>query len=185
MINNLRDMLQALRIPADGWDLLLVGDGSGSKWNNPGAWACTMLVRARKSGEVIYLTPFIGAVTRGSINWLEAMPYWHCLRHHFYEMEGKRQLQNYALHVHIVTDSLFTVNVMSGIANAETHDDMVTLFRFYEAKGYKLHWHHAKRETISLNSLMDELAATGREYMSSMIPEIPRISDEFPIGTDG
>lgn len=180
MIDNLQDLLKELKVPADNWDLLLVGDGSGSKWNNPGGWACTMIVRSRKTGEAVYLTPLLGSVSRGSINWLEAMPYWHCLRHHFYEMDGKRQLKLRQINVDVVSDSSFVVDVMSGKGNAEVHEDMVTLFNFFEAKGYRIKWHHARRESSVLNSLMDELAANAREYMSSLVSEIPRISDEFP-----
>lgn len=179
MIDTLRGLLAHLRIEDGKWDLLMVGDGSGSKWNNPGGWAVTLIVQGRHSGQPHYLTPFVGGVNRGPINWLEAMPYWLGIRHHYYDMEGRKLCQTGGgVEVHIVTDSEWTVRTMSGEFKADTHADMVSLFTFFEAKGYRIHWHHMKRDTLKLNSMMDTLSVNAREYMSAI--ELPKVSDEFP-----
>lgn len=177
-VDTLAGLLSYLRTPVDGWDLLLVGDGSGSKWNNPGGWACAMIIQNRKTKEINYLTPLVGAVSRGSINWLEAMPYWHCLRHHYYDMQGKEMCANGGVDVLIVSDSKWTVDTMSGRNSAKVHEDMALLFQHYRQKGYRLHWRHVEREIIKLNSIVDVLAANAREYIDAM--EYPIISEEFP-----
>ena len=178
MIMDLRSLLGKLNILNTDWDLLMVGDGSGSKWNNPGGWAVSLIMRMRFTGKIVYLSPIVGAVNRGPINWLEAMPYWHGLRHHFFDMKGKEQCASGGVNVHIVTDSEWTVKAMSGETIPDIHADMRCLFQFYEAKGYRLHWYHLPRESTKVNQLMDQLAACAREYIGSL--ELPRISEEFP-----
>ena len=59
-ITTLNELIESIHVPMDQWDIILVGDGSGSKWNNPGGWACAMILRTRHTGEVHYLTPFVG-----------------------------------------------------------------------------------------------------------------------------
>lgn len=180
-IETLQELIRAIRVPTENWDMILVGDGSGSKWNNPGGWACAMIIRNRLSGEVHYLTPFTGAVSRGPINWLEAVPYWHCLRHHYYEMGGKELCARGGVEVHIVSDSEWVVKAMSGQYRAKTHGDMVVLFNYFQNKGYQIWWHHFHREVVKLNSIVDRLAVNAREYINEIEP--PVISREFPVTT--
>lgn len=178
VIGTLSALLKNLRVPATGWDVMLVGDGSGSKWNNPGGWACAMIIRKRDTGRIHYLKPFSGAVSRGPINWLEALPYWHCIRHHYYAMNGKKLAEEGGVDVHVVSDSQWVVNTMSGRYVAKAHGDMVTLFHYFQTKGYRIWWHHRTRETVKLNSITDRLAVNAREYINLM--ECPTISIEFP-----
>jgi hypothetical protein len=177
-INNLDDMFRELRMPSNGWDLILIGDGSGSKWDNPGGWACSMIMKSRETKEVHYFTPLVGAVSRGSINWLEAVPYWHCLRHHYYHMDGKELCADGGVDVFIVSDSEWVVKTMSGRQSARTHDDMVMLFQYYRQHGYRMQWRHVKRDVIKMNKIVDMLAVNAREYISDM--EYPSVSKEFP-----
>jgi len=178
-INTLQDLLQTLHVPINGWDLILVGDGSGSQWDTPGGWACGMITRSRETGDIHYLTPLVGAVSQGPINWLEALPYWHGIRHHFYAMNGRALCEAGGVDVHIVSDSEWTVKAMSGKYQANTHADMVLLFNFFRAQGYRLRWHHMRREIVKLNSIADKLSVNAREYINAL--EYPVISEEFPI----
>lgn len=178
-IDTLQKLIQSIHVPVDNWDLILIGDGSGSKWNNPGGWACAMIVRARRTGDVHYLTPFVGAVSRGPINWLEAMPYWHALRHHFYDMGGKELCAAGGVEVHIVSDSEWVVKSMSGRWNTKTHGDMLALFNYFRHQGYRIWWHHYHRDVVKMNSIVDRLAVNAREYINAI--EYPVVSDEFPM----
>ena len=179
-IDTLEKLIQAIHVPVSNWDLFLVGDGSGSKWNNPGGWACAMIMRDRETEAIHYVTPFVGAVSRGSINWLEAMPYWHCLRHHYYEMDGSiLAKEGSGVEVHIVSDSEWVVKSMSGRFRTKVHGDMLVLFNYFKSKGYRLWWHHFHREVVKLNSIVDQLAVNAREYINAI--EYPVVSDEFPI----
>lgn len=173
MISNLKELKARLTLP-DDWDLLLVGDGSGMSWTSPGGWCGAMLERSRESGAVKYYPLFVGGVNRGSINWMEAMPYWVMVRHHYHK-GGGRQLTD--IETHIISDSKWVVEAMQGRYLLKNHQDMRALFKFYRNKGYRFHWHHLKREELSLNSLADKLAAVGREYMS--FSEAPRPETVF------
>lgn len=178
-IETLEQLLKRFNMPTRGWDLVLVGDGSGSRWNNPGGWACTMIMRDRKSGKIHYLTPFVGGVSRGPINWLEAMPYWHCIRHHYHDMGGKQMCETGGVVVHAVTDSMWVARSMSGRNKLKIHNDMLMLFNWYKKAGYQIWWHHFPREVVRLNSVADRLSANARAYIGAIEP--PIVSDEFPI----
>ncbi len=182
MIKNLQHLIARLGIPVNDWDVILVGDGSGSAWHSPCGWACTLMFRERRTGHVHYLTPFTGATSRGSIQWCEAMPYWCCLRYHYHEMNGKQHCQQGGVRVDIVSDSEWVCNTMSGQHKAKTHEDMVMLFQWYKEHGYDIHWHHMPRTEVYLNVLMDEMSAEAREYISAM--EYPPVSDLFPAAAD-
>lgn len=177
-IDTLVKLIDAIHVPIAAWDLILVGDGSGSKWNNPGGWACTMIMRSRKNNDVHYMTPFVGAVSRGPINWLEAMPYWHCIRHHYFDMGGKELCEGGGVDVHVVSDSEWVVKTMSGRYKANVHGDMLALFNYFRSKGYRISWHHFHRDVVTLNGIVDQLAVNAREYINEI--EYPLVSVEFP-----
>ena len=122
-----------------------------------------MLERDRDTEKVRIHAPFVGGVNRGSINWVEAMPYWHMLRHHYHQLGGAA-LERVAAYV--VTDSEWAAKAMSGEFRLKSHNDMFVLFKWFKSNGYEIVWNHLKRETVVLNTLADQLAALGREYMS-------------------
>jgi hypothetical protein len=179
-ITTLTELCRVAEVPRY-WDLILIGDGSGSKWNNPCGWACTMIVRGRHTGEIHYLTPFVGASSRGSINWAELMPYWIALRHHYYQMKGKELCKSGGVDAWIFSDSAWSVETMSGRNLPDANDDMIALFHFFEEKGYRISWRHYPRETIRLNTTMDHLSVAAREYISEIEP--PTVSVEFPVAS--
>ena len=172
-INNLKSLLDRLRVP-EYWDLIMVGDGSGSGWESPGGWCGIMLERDRETGLVKYHKPAIGGVNRGSINWLEAMPYWHMLREYNHNTETAPPID-----VFIFSDSKWVVEAMSGKFRLKSHRDMRAVFRMYQQDGYRLNWTHVPREVLALNSLADRIATTGREYMT--MPDTPSVKGVFPL----
>lgn len=93
------------RIGNPPWDLLVIGDGSGSGWNEACGWACTLISNHQQLRRFFY-----GAMDCGSINLAEAMPYlqsltWYDVHH------GKERLKALGyLRVHILTDSQVTAN---------------------------------------------------------------------------
>ena len=169
--SELESLLNFLGIAHNLWNLLLLGDGSGSLPTKPGGWACFGVEQTfDENGQstIKYHEPVFGAVSCGPINWLETLPYWHFVRQHYYYMGGKEQCLTGKVIVHIVTDSQWAARAMSGHARAKYHRDMATMFAAFQDWGYQLHWHHVSRETILLQSLADRLSAQAREYLSAV-----------------
>lgn len=85
-------LLNFLGIAPNLWNLLLMGDGSGSASSMPGGWACFGVEQTfdpQGCSSIKYHEPVFVAVSHGPINWLEILPYWHFIRQHYYYMEGK------------------------------------------------------------------------------------------------
>ena len=175
-------LLKFLNVSPDKWNLLLMGDGSGSMASNPGGWACFAVEQGEYQQELTYHRPVYGAVSAGPINWLETLPYWHFLRHHYYYLGGKSLCAKNRVTTHIVTDSQWAAQTMSGRSKAKYHKDMQMMFAMYSEWGYNLVWHHVSRETVMLQSLADRLSAQAREYMQAVeLP--PEFEERYPLNS--
>lgn len=168
----LQPLLSFLGIEEENWNLLLFGDGSGSRQDWPGGWACFAIEQILNplDKRLKYHKPVYGAVSAGPINWMECLPYWHFIRHYHYYLGGKDLCQNGKVIVHVATDSEWTAQAMSGQVRVKVHRDMVTLYETLRAWGYHIRWHHVGRETLLLQSLADRLSAQAREYLSAVEP---------------
>lgn len=166
------------------WDLILLGDGSGSQPDLPGGWACFGVERcpgspAEPGQTVVFHEPVWGAVSAGPINLMESMAYWGFLHHFHYYGGGRERCKKTKLKTHIVTDSEWAAANMSGKGRTKYHRELVTVFAMYHDWGYQLHWHHVNRETILLQSLADRLSAQAREYLLA-VEAPPEFREAFP-----
>jgi hypothetical protein len=155
-----------------GWDLILFGDGSGHSSQKPGGWAC-FGAEQDQAGVVTLCDPVWGAVSQGSINWMESMAYWHFLRDHYYYRKGKDTCDTgKRIKVQVITDSEWTSHAMSGDYEISTNRDMLALYGCCHTWGYDLTWKHVPRNSIALMEWADLMAAMGREYMAAIdIPD--------------
>lgn len=165
----------------NNWDLILLGDGSGSQPDLPGGWACfgVELQQAACERTVVFHEPVWGAVSAGPINLMESMAYWAFLHHFHYYGGGRELCKKTRLKTHIVTDSEWAAANMSGKGRTKYHRELVTVFSMYHDWGYQLHWHHVNRETILLQSLADRLSAQAREYVLAVEPP-PEFREAYP-----
>lgn len=145
------------------WDLLLIGDGSGSAWDLPNGWA-TVLIDQETRGRKL----FFGAASKGSVNMAEAMPYFQAM-FWFHNAHGVDRIKRRgALQVHIITDSQVTVNHGRKAANLKEalpkipHRPIWAGMREFGYMGYEFHWHWAPRSTNNLNWASDLIAALAR-----------------------
>lgn len=150
------------RLQIDQWDLLLIGDGSGSTWERECGWGCVSVERATFERRVWH-----GALSHGTVNLAEAMAYlpplcWYVDR----ELKNRKAGNKVTIrHVHIVTDSTYLAN--SGkrptIAKRNGNSSPVwNVFRQFSSHGILLHWHWIRRDTIELNRFVDRLSKTAR-----------------------
>ena len=152
------------RIGNPPWDLLVIGDGSGSGWNEACGWACTLISNHQQLRRFFY-----GAMDCGSINLAEAMPYlqsltWYDVHH------GKERLKALGyLRVHILTDSQVTANWGNQAMSGEYAEPPRKLLAFYAGirelrrVGYHCTFHWAKRLTTELNWAADLIAGLSRK----------------------
>jgi len=164
MLSDISALLAGIQVKE--WDLLLMGDGSGSGHACPGGWACFPV--ANDKGNHVFLDPVFGAVSHGSINLMEVMPYWHFLHQHYYYMGGAETCLEKKIQVHVITDSQWAATAMSGRGKITVNRDMMALFAIFRDWGYQIHWHHVSRETIELQSMADRLAAQVRDYVKAV-----------------
>jgi hypothetical protein len=155
--------LQALlqRASITDWDILLVGDGSGSKWDHPCGWATTLIDRATEGRKLVF-----GANNLGSVNMAEMLPYLMALSW-FHQQFGKERLRQRApIHVHIITDSQVTAQHGTRVANHALpnvgHRPFWAGIQELGRMGYRLTYHWAVRSDSTLNWMADLIAGLAR-----------------------
>lgn len=156
---NLDQLLERLKI--EEWDLLLIGDGSGSNWNFECGWGCVSIEHdtlARKSWH--------GAMSAGTVNFAEVMAYLQPLCWYVNREMLRRKKATYkvkARHIHIITDSQYAkTKGSSKDLLAGKNGALWQIFRQFGAQGMILHWHWIPRETVELNRFADQLSKAAR-----------------------
>ena len=144
------------------WDLLIVGDGSGSGWDKACGWAATLIDNTRHARRFFY-----GAMDCGSVNFAESMPYIQALtwydQHH-----GKETLRELGfLNVHILTDSqvIATWGTQAMQLESELPRKQLAIWsamRELRRVGYHCTFHWAPRLTTGLNWAADIMAGISR-----------------------
>jgi hypothetical protein len=171
-MNELRDIntiATQLGIP-DDWDIMIVGDGAGCWWDKPCSWGCTLIDRHRGRRKAFY-----GAMSCGTIMLAELMPAVHALLW-FHEFHGRARVSQLGrpLNVHVVTDNQTTTHHWH-LLNSDTQKAQKirrtrplwnVLLRVAQA-GYEFHFHWVRRNTVELQMLADELAASAKKGLSS------------------
>jgi len=145
------------------WDVLLVGDGSGSGWDGACGWAATLITNQ----PIPIRRFFYGAMDCGSVNFAESMPYIQALT--WYDNQhGKERLRTRGhLQVHVLTDSQ-TIATWGNRAMGPTQDVPRKQFAIWAAmkelrrNGYHCQFHWAPRQTTELNWAADLIAGLSR-----------------------
>lgn len=132
-MTKLQELLQ--RFGIQRWDLLLIGDGSGTTFNTPAGWCVILLDLVTGRRELL-----TGAKNRGSINRAELQPYLEALAFHFYSINSGKLPR--VLDVHIISDSEVTVKCGRGQYQRKANTDLWCAVDFWKTKGYNIHWHY-------------------------------------------
>jgi|TARA_R110000824_G_scaffold6133_3_gene28189 ribonuclease HI len=157
------ESLEALleRLNIEKWDLLLVGDGSGSNWNFECGWGCVSIHRDTLARKAWY-----GAMNSGTVNFAEIMAYiqpltWYTSRE---QQLRKKGLGSKFRNVHIVTDSRYVQSTgdRPGKGPSLKNSALWQMFKSFPAHGILLHWHWIRRDTVELNQFSDRLSKDAR-----------------------
>lgn len=152
-------LLKTLKIKE--WDLLLVGDGSGSQWDKECGWGVTAIERSTMTRRVFY-----GAMNNGTMNFAEAMAYLQPLTYYLAKEEDKRRagkVDVVGMSVHIVTDSEYCRHRgTSRSTQLKKNRGLWAMFELIQRQGLILNWHWVKRDIIALNRFSDGLSRAAR-----------------------
>lgn len=155
---HLQTLLDRLQI-AD-WDLLLIGDGSGSGWATANGWAATLIERQTRLRRLFY-----GAMNCGSNNLAEAMPYLQAMI--WYNQNRSQGQLSSVTRVTIITDS--DVIAIHGTKTADLNQPIPrhfspiwAAFRELMRNGYQFTFRWSRRESSDLNRVADAIAGLAR-----------------------
>jgi len=138
----------------DSWQLILVGDGSGSALDRPSGWAVAAIEADRS------LQLFWGAMNTGTVQVSELMPYLQALAYYGGRKEPPR---DGIWEVHLVTDSDYLFKLGRGdYSQGPTVRLWGTVLASLRAQGFSLHWHWRRRETLQLNRWADDRSRKAR-----------------------
>jgi hypothetical protein len=165
-VQTLEDLLTRFKI--EQWDILLVGDGSGSYKLRPCGWGCVSLERASLERKLWY-----GACNAGTVNIAEMLAYLAPLTY----FASQRAADNvYELaRVHIITDSAYLEQMCPGSQQrrGNANQGLLQVFRQFDQSGLELHWHWAERDTVELNAVADVLSKVSRiSLQDSDVPQV-------------
>lgn len=145
------------------YDLLLIGDGSGSTSDKPCGWWVTAY--NRRAGRVYFQA---GATSGGTNNYAEIAPYLQALWH-FDTTEPT------PTKVLIISDSELTIRIGQGRYGRKANLGLWAQIDCYREKGYEINWRHVYRNTNRYSKLADKGANVVRLAIAS---EIERFMEE-------
>lgn len=162
----LEDLLVQFQI--EQWDILLVGDGSGSYELRPCGWGCVSLERSNLERRVWY-----GACNAGTVNLAEMLAYLMPLTYFAAQRTAGNVYET--ANVHIITDSTYLEKMAPGSQQrrGQANQGLMQVFRQFDQSGLALHWHWAERESVELNVVADILSKAARLTLQG--GEIPTV----------
>lgn len=138
---------------ATNWDVVLVGDGSGTDWEHPTAYAVVIIDRLTRRRELL-----MGGLSQGSVQLAELLPTLHALSWHDAIIAPAQRGAGFrGWNVHIFTDNS---SVHTWITSG-SGPPWVLILEGFRRRGYVLHSHLIPREEVELHVLVDHAS---RQY---------------------
>lgn len=144
-----------VELGAGDYDLMLVGDGSGTRAGEAAGWAC--LAHYRPSGSV---RVFTGSVSSGTNNYAELAPYLHALW--VFDSAARKAGNRGPFRVLVVSDSELTVRCGDGSYRRQANLSLWAALDYFVASGYVLTWRHVPRNSNPVSKEADRLAGEAR-----------------------
>jgi ribonuclease HI len=160
-VAHLEALAEELALPA--FDLLLLGDGSGTVYDEPAGWACAAYDRVKAQ-----VTLHAGAVSCGTNNFAELAPYVQALWHHH---QDHGQDPPASVRVIIVSDSELTVRCGNRRYTRKANGCLWAAVEWFEARGYRLAWRHLRRNSTGWHAWVDRVAGRARRLMAAPLGE--------------
>lgn len=148
------------RLGIEEYDLILIGDGSGSKWGLPIGWAVTAIAKTSMERKVFY-----GAMNDGTVNIAEAMAYMQPLLWYSTRVRAERKQSRTAREhiVHVITDSEYVREAGNrGHVDFSTNQPIWAVYELLKRQGIQIKWHWQRRDEVALNAYADLLSKRAR-----------------------
>lgn len=133
-------------------DLLIVGDGSGTRASTPCGWSCLMYDRV--AGE---LSHHYGATSHGTNNFAELMPCLNALWAHQARSDGTPRT------VGVVTDSEWFALCWDGTYERRQNLSLWAMLECFAAHGYTITVRHRRRNSNDLLVHADQFSRKMRK----------------------
>lgn len=171
-VASLTEVLAELGVRDQDWDLVIIGDGSGSDKTRACGWSSVLIDRRRRIKRKV----FSGAFSLGSVSIAELMPTLQTLLW-FEENHGERTRKDLgrAVRVHVITDSRITASQGNHSVARRCNNHLWFLLDTLIASGYVLAWHWLGRDRTGLSILTDHLSRLSRRHIEEV---------QLPPGTD-
>lgn len=179
-----------LQLGIANWDVLLVGDGSGTTLERGSGWASILIDHHTGLRKC-----FWGGMSTGTVNLAELMPYlqgltWYSRTHgpaRLHDLRVRHRRPESCLQVHIVSDSEIVVHQGQGKVRRKANYELWAAMDAVAALGYMIHWHWVGRDRLALNMVTDHLSRLARQAAESIkLPDGTSIYDFNPgTGTYG
>lgn len=151
-------LLRLLRI--ERCDYVVVGDGSGTTWDQPCGFAAVMIENGTFQAEV-----YDGAFHRGTNVVSEMMALLYPLIHLAARTDRRRQPDGSTI-IHLVTDCEHVKLAGSGkIGRGKKNRMLWSLFDYFQRCGFVLHWHWIPRDTVPIQKVTHYAANAVRKMM--------------------
>lgn len=174
MIASTDELLLNLGVPPEAWDVLIVGDGSGTSWNAACGWTAVLVDRELRLRKDLH-----GGMNAGTSYLAELMPYVQTLAW-YVEGPGRARLLdkltkdiNARVNVHIVTDSEIVAKQGEGKASRRKGRPYWAMIEALEQNGLCIRWHWQKRQALGLNRLCDYMAGLCRRSVEVITAVTP------------
>lgn len=169
-VDPLSDLRQACGIGDDDWSYLVVGDGSGTTWDNTCGWGSLV---ASKQPDRRWLV--FGGFSAGTNNTAEIMPYLQALAEIWRDVEEQHRFGQ-IVRVHVVSDSQYVVECGKNPERRKSHSHKGwwSLLDFYQSRGIVIQWHWLERTGHIGNTLSHKVANLSRLAMADVWPAVKR-----------
>ncbi len=144
------------------FDILLVGDGSGSTIKDPCGWYAALY--AKKIGCV----EFFGGSSSGTTNQAELAPYVHAMWSVHTRVVGQDGRLSRKVRVVIVSDSELTCRCGNRQYERRANGAFWAALDWFEGVGYCFHWHHVPRNSNPVSDKADAVAGSARKAIVSI-----------------
>lgn len=162
-------MMRRLNVQDDEWDVAIIGDGSGQRWDIGAGWASILVDKRSRRRKLFY-----GGMNCGTVYISEIMPYLHAMQWYSWYLTEHVENRKPTIRVHCVTDNkaVATQGAMlrSGVvpASIKKQRELWMALGAFAQRGLLLDFTFVPRSEIALNVYADDVSRKARLIMSDV-----------------
>jgi len=164
------------------WDALIIGDGSGSRWDSGMGWGSVLIDNYSAARKLFY-----GAANIGTVTLAELMPYIYAMSWYAgpkgmgHVCRKHKAQQGLNVQVHIVTDSRVIATCGARPESRKAYRELWAMLDCYRANGFDLTFHHVSRDVVNMNVLMDAISRQSRLSLAGVYERaIQELQGKYP-----